>query len=151
MDNTTEPRFECCHCSLEVTPHEAMGTRHRNHCNHWLWGKHVATAPADRASASRGCMEPIGLTLKREGTDKYGKERLGDVMIVHCCQTCGHININRIAADDPGDLLVGVFTTSTARSSSLTQETLDALAAQHVYLMAENEKPLLDERLFGIS
>src|ERR1051325_10548144 len=109
MDNVTEARFECCHCSLEVTPAPDMGTRHRNHCNHCLWSKHVDTAPGDRASQCGGCMEPIGVTLKHEGTDKYGKEKLGDVMLVHHCTTCGHININRIAADDPEDFIMSVF------------------------------------------
>lgn len=143
MDNVTEPRFECCHCSLEVTPNESMGTMHRNHCNHCLWSKHVDQTPGDRASACLGCMEPIGVTLKHEGQDKYGKEKLGDVMLVHRCETCGHININRIAADDPEDLILGVFD----KSLGLPQETLSELEKQEISLI--KEKPLLMERLFG--
>lgn len=147
MDNVTEPRFECCHCSLEVTANEDMATRHRNHCTHCLWSKHVDQTPGDRASHCLGCMEPIGVALKREGQDKYGKEKLGDVMLVHRCQTCGHININRIAADDPEDLIVKAY----ERSLTLPQETLAKLEKQQVALVTEKEKPLLMERLFGKS
>jgi hypothetical protein len=88
-------------------------------------------------------MEPIGVTLKREGTDKYGKEKLGDVMLVHHCTKCGVININRIAADDPEDLIVKVF----ENSSSLLQATLDELAKQNITPLTD--KKVLEERLFG--
>ena len=145
MNNVTEPYFECCRCSLEVTPSAAMGSQHRNHCTHCLWSKHVDTAPGDRASGCGGCMEPIGATLKREGADKYGREKLGDIMLVHRCVACGILNINRIAADDPEDLILGVF----EASASLPHETLEELAKQHISLVGEKEKPLLMERLFG--
>ncbi len=151
MNNTTEPYFECCHCSLEVTPNPSMGTQHRNHCNHCLWSKHVDTIPGDRASQCQGCMEPIGVTLKREGTDKYGKEKLGDVMLVHRCTKCGQINLNRIAADDPEDLVVQVFDILNTEPSPLSQEVRDQLAKQNISLLSEKEKPLLEERLFGKS
>ncbi len=145
MDNTTEPMFECCHCSLEVTPTDGMGTMHRNHCNHCLWSKHVDTTPGDRAATCQGCMEPIGVTLKHEGTDKYGKEKLGDVMLVHRCTQCHAVKLNRIAADDPEDLIVKVFDIS----NTLSQATLNDLAKQNISLLSEKEKPLLIERLFG--
>ncbi|MDB5225708.1 MAG: hypothetical protein JWL87_660 [Candidatus Adlerbacteria bacterium] len=147
MDNITEPQFECCHCSLEVTPALDMGTHHRNHCNHCLWSKHVDQTPGDRTSDCLGCMEPIGTTLKHEGTDKYGKERLGDVMLIHRCSACGVFNINRVAGDDPSDLVVAVF----EKSLTLPQETKDELAKQNIALLSEKEKPLLLERLFGKS
>ena len=147
MDNVTESRFECCYCSLEVTPSPSMGSKHRNHCTHCLWSKHVDTTPGDRASSCRGCMEPIGVTLKHEGQDKYGREKLGDVMLVHHCTACNAINLNRIAADDPEDLIVSIF----EKSASLPQATKDDLAAQNISLVAEKEKSLLLERLFGKS
>lgn len=143
MDNVTEPYFECCHCSLEVTPNEAMGSKHRNHCTHCLWSKHVDQTPGDRASACGGCMEPIGVTLKHEGQDKYGKEKLGDVMLVHRCTQCGVININRIAADDPEDLIMKVFDISN------TPEILAQLTEQNISLLTD--KKLLEEKLFGKS
>jgi RNHCP domain-containing protein len=120
---------------------------HRNHCNHCLRSKHVDQSPGDRASHCQGCMEPVGVTLKHEGVDKYGKERLGDVMLVHKCTRCGAVNINRIAADDPSDLVVKVF----EKSPSLAPETKVELSNQNIFLLSENQKPLLVERLFGKS
>lgn len=149
MDNTTEPIFECCHCSLEVTPNPSMGTAHRNHCNHCLWSKHVDTTPGDRASACLGFMEPIGVTLKHEGQDKYGKEKLGDVMLVHRCTACNAINLNRIAADDPEDLIVKVFDISNTHPSPLPQGISDELTKQNIALLSD--KKVLEERLFGKS
>lgn len=143
MDNATEPQFECCHCSLEVTPNPQMGTAHRNHCNHCLYSKHVDTAPGDRASTCGGCMEPVGITLKHEGQDKYGKEKLGDVMLVHRCQTCGVINLNRIAADDPEDLILHVLDIS----NTLPHTTMSELEKQNIALLTD--KKLLEEKLFG--
>jgi len=90
-------------------------------------------------------MEPIGVTLKHEGTDKYGKEKLGDVMLVHRCTVCGAINLNRIAADDPEDLVVKAY----EKSLTLPQAMLNELSTQDISLVGEKEKPLLMERLFG--
>ena len=87
------------------------------------------------------------MTLKREGTDKYGKEKLGDVMLVHRCTVCGAINLNRIAADDPDSLVVKVFENSLA----VPQTTMDKLENQNIVLLSEKEQPLLLERLFGKS
>jgi hypothetical protein len=141
----SETSFTCCHCTATALYTEDMGTQHRNHCNHCLWSKHVDITPGDRLAGCQGCMEPIGVTLKREGADKYGKEKLGDVMLIHRCTKCGLININRIAADDPEQLIMGIF----EKSSSLPQEVKDELAAKDVWLLGEKEKPLLSERLFG--
>jgi hypothetical protein len=54
-------------------------------------------------------MRPIGLTLKEEGTDKYGNKKQGDVMIIHRCEKCGKISINRIAADDDNEIILGLL------------------------------------------
>jgi hypothetical protein len=45
-------------------------------------------------------MEPMGLAFKQEGINKYGKTRQGELMIVHQCEKCGKISLNRIAGDD---------------------------------------------------
>jgi hypothetical protein len=141
----SETSFACCHCGATALYTDDMGTQHRNHCNHCLWSKHIDTAPGDRAATCGGCMEPIGVTLKREGADKYGKEKLGDVMLIHRCATCQLININRIAADDPEQLLLDVF----EKSTSLPQTTKDDLAAKDLWLLGTDEKALVEERLFG--
>jgi hypothetical protein len=130
-----EASFTCCHCKAVVPSPAGAGTAHRNHCNTCLWSKHVDVVPGDRQDPCGGCMEPIGITLKREGKDTYGNERLGDVMLVHRCSACGRININRIAGDDPEEKIVEVF------EKSKSAPGVDTLAPEH--------KPLLMERLFG--
>jgi len=90
-------------------------------------------------------MEPIGVTLKHEGVDKYGKEKLGDVMLVHRCTECGAINLNRIAADDPEDLVVKAY----EKPLTLPQEILSELEQQDISLLVD--KKVLEERLFGKS
>jgi hypothetical protein len=44
-------------------------------------------------------MAPVGLTLKKS-RDKYARHTQGELMLVHRCQACGDLSINRIAADD---------------------------------------------------
>lgn len=52
-------------------------------------------------------MRPSGLTLKRT-TKKYGSG-LGELMIIHVCQDCGQVSINRIAADDDAENLLALL------------------------------------------
>jgi hypothetical protein len=56
--------------------------------------------PGDRLSNCGSRMEPIGLTLKNSGRNKYAQSYSGEVMLVHYCLTCGKISCNRIAGDD---------------------------------------------------
>lgn len=81
-----------------------MGTHHRNHCPHCLWSRHIdEKTPGDRQSKCGGLMEPVGLSFKDEGTDKYGKKIQGEIMIIHRCQNCNKETKNRIAGDDDPD------------------------------------------------
>ncbi|WP_321341790.1 RNHCP domain-containing protein [uncultured Cohaesibacter sp.] len=105
----TDREFRCVHCKQMVFLTSDMGTVHRNHCPHCLHSLHVDTKPGNRASLCRARMEPVGLTRKHNGFDKYGRERGGDIMIVHLCSGCGAVNINRIAADDCCDLILALF------------------------------------------
>ncbi len=81
--------FVCSHCRRPVDP-EAYGTRHRNHCPHCLWSRHVDLEVGDRRAACGGGMEPIAVWVRRDG----------EWAIVHRCRTCGAIRTNRIAGDD---------------------------------------------------
>jgi len=139
--------FRCAHCSLPVPISEEMGTSHRNHCNSCLWSKHVdERTPGDRKSECGAGMEPIGITLKREGHDKYSHtERYGDVMLVHKCAGCGKININRIAADDDTNALMNVFD----HSRNLNIGIKTKLAIQGIKLFDESQRGLITERIFG--
>ncbi len=96
--------FRCSHCRQWVVINRVMGTANRNHCNCCLWSRHVDNDKGDRMSECRGGMRPIGLTLKHEG---FG--RVGELMLVHECQGCGKLSINRIARDDYEDEILNVF------------------------------------------
>lgn len=139
--------FRCSHCNRPVPISEEMGTSHRNHCDVCLWSKHVdEVKPGDRKSDCHAGMEPIGVTLKTEGTDKFTSEaRYGDVMLIHRCTGCDKININRIAADDNIDAIMSVF----EKSHTLSVEDRMELENQGVDLFDQSRRSLIEERLFG--
>jgi DNA-directed RNA polymerase subunit RPC12/RpoP len=95
-----EKSFVCLNCKKEVNI-KAIGTKNRNHCSCCLWSLHVdEKISGDRKSNCHGLMEPVGLTFKDEGVDKYGKKRTGEIMVIHRCVLCGKVSKNRIAGDD---------------------------------------------------
>lgn len=94
--------FRCVHCRQHVPVTWLLsGVRSRNHCPYCLHSRHLDLLRAgDRLAACKGRMQPIGLTFKRT-RKKYGTEQ-GELMLVHRCEECGKLSINRIAADDDG-------------------------------------------------
>jgi hypothetical protein len=56
-------------------------------------------------------MKPIGLTLKRS-RNKYRLKSRGELMLIHACEGCGTISINRIAADDDAEATFAIFQSS---------------------------------------
>ncbi|GAA3072238.1 hypothetical protein GCM10017562_44560 [Streptomyces roseofulvus] len=85
-----EQDFRCVACRL-VVPLAAPGTAHRNHCPTCLASLHVdGRIPGDRASACRGRMAPIGVSVRPDG----------EWLLVHECRSCGELSANRIADDD---------------------------------------------------
>ena len=58
--------FRCVHCRLDV-PTDAPGTAHRNHCPNCLWSRHLDVDPGDRASDCLASMEPIAITVRKDG------------------------------------------------------------------------------------
>jgi hypothetical protein len=123
-----------------------MGTHHRNHCPRCLWSKHVDEKTGDRASLCQAGMQPIGFTLKKEGKDKFtGKEKFGDVMVVHECTKCHKININRVAADDDAEVLMNIL----KESMGVSSETRQLLRAQGIDLIDESTQDFFTERIFG--
>ena len=102
--------FRCNHCKQLVPITKFMGTEHRNHCPFCLWSKHVdLNKPGDRKAKCGAGMEPVGLTFKQEGLDKYGQPKQGEIMIIHWCAECGKISINRIAGDDNPEAILDVL------------------------------------------
>jgi hypothetical protein len=90
-------------------------------------------------------MEPVGLTIKHNGVDKYGRERGGDIMIVHACTGCGSVNINRIAADDCCDALLMLF----KRSQAISHEQRNRIEEAGIRLLQAEQAEQLHTALFG--
>jgi isocitrate dehydrogenase kinase/phosphatase len=90
-------------------------------------------------------MEPIGFTFKKEGFDKYGKPRQGELMIIHQCQDCGQISINRIAADDEQATILKIF----ENSKELEKEILTKLKQEGIRLLSGQDEKEIRTQLFG--
>lgn len=145
MVNKTESEFKCLNCGSLVPINVAMGTVHRNHCNRCLWSVHLdKNIPGDRQSNCKSLMNPIGLTFKKN-LDKHGKEKLGDIMLVHYCNGCEAIRANRIAADDFEELILKVLDNSADLKSELKAQ----LYKQGIYLTTGDQKQLVLNGLFG--
>lgn len=145
-----EDEFRCIHCGKWVTTTEYMGTRHRNHCPFCLWSKHVdLEKPGDRKALCGAGMEPVGLTFKQEGVDKYGRPRQGELMSIHHCtnQDCGKISINRIAGDDSPEEILKVFERSQRIDANLREEIINA----GIKLLTISDEKEIRTQLFGKS
>jgi hypothetical protein len=59
-------------------------------------------------------MEPVGLAFKRR-KKRYRVDSGGELMLVHHCTGCGALSINRIAADDLGEVVLEVYERSLER------------------------------------
>lgn len=81
--------FTCIRCRRAVGA-ESFGTRHRNHCPHCLWSRHLDGEPGDRRSPCCQPMEPVAIEVRRDG----------EWALVHRCAGCGLLRTNRIAGDD---------------------------------------------------
>ena len=141
-----ENGFKCCNCGKLVFFSEFIGTEHRNHCPFCLWSKHVdLEEPGDRKADCRAGMKPIGLTFKQEGTDKYGRPRPGELMIIHECAGCGKISINRIAGDDNPETILKIFEVS----QGLLPEKQDSLKRSGIEIISKEEREKIITQLYG--
>lgn len=132
--------FKCEKCGEEVATEGNFGTANRNHCPKCLWSKHLDDkVSGDRASECQGLMEPFGLTFKKEGVDKYGKERQGEIMLIHRCEKCGRVVINRLAGDDEAERVMEVFE---QRSENRDQGT-------EIRVLGEEDRGEVRAQLFG--
>lgn len=165
-----EESFTCHHCHATVyTLPMLSGVHNRNHCPYCLWSRHLDWhAAGDRLSACKAAMQPIGLTMK-PARNKYARHlteaspawhageplysqsghtmeiTAGELMLVHRCSACGSISINRIAADDTAEGLLGILQAS-ALLDLLTRQALEASA---IHLLGDSELHLVKRQLFG--
>src|SRR6185369_6031 len=102
--------FRCDHCGKQVPVDEFIGTKNRNHCPFCLWSKHVDDKVAgDRLASCQSGMQPVGLTYKQAGNDKYGQPKQGELMLIHVCSRGDKQSINRIAADDDTNKIISLL------------------------------------------
>jgi len=138
--------FDCCGCGEWVEFSDTIGTAHRNHCPKCLSSKHMdENLSGDRASNCGGCMPAIGLSFKKEGVDKYGKAREGELMLIHECSACGKVSINRLAADDDEPTILKVFN----ESLSLPKKTSDRIKKEGITIIDAQGKEKMFIKLFG--
>ena len=100
----TESGFVCSHCSRPVTP-DPPGAGHRNHCPWCLYSLHLDVIPGDRSSRCRGLMEPVAITVRKNG----------EWALIHRCLECGVLRENRIAGDDNAAALLSLAVRPVAR------------------------------------
>ena len=138
--------FICGHCHNFVSAAISLaGVLNRNHCPYCLWSRHLDLyTGGDRLCACKGAMRPIALTLKRTN-NKYAP-RQGELMLVHHCQECGALSINRIAADDDNERLWELYRRSL---HSLPPALRGAADVQGIHLLEEDMQSLVRARLFG--
>lgn len=67
-------------------------------------------------SACKGKMKPVGLAQKRNAK-KY-QAGIGELMLIHECESCGHLSINRISADDLAEEILAVYEQSWTRDQA---------------------------------
>ena len=137
--------FRCAHCgALVIRAAFTSGVINRNHCPFCLWSRHVDWQRAgDRMSACKGKMRPVGLALKRE-RNKYAADS-GELMVIHACQECGQVSVNRIAADDRAEELLAVF----ENTGLLTARVREALCAAQIEWLTQDKMGIVLRRLYG--
>lgn len=144
----SSPGFICEHCGLKVSgpDEQSLGTKHRNHCPYCLYSKHLdKIVSGDREAFCGGMMAPVGLAFKEEGVDKYGRKKIGEIMIVHRCLSCGKISINRLAADDSEEEILNVFN----RSLNISEEDRDVFSSVGIKILRSDDFSEIKKQLFG--
>ena len=138
--------FVCVHCRNFVSAQAVLsGVRNRNHCPYCLSSRHLDLyAAGDRLSACKARMKPIGLTLKRQ-SKKYARCDQGELLLVHHCEDCGQLAINRIAADDDNEAILAVF----HGSSQIDRSVRCLLVEDGITLLDVADRQIVDWRLIG--
>lgn len=138
--------FNCFHCQKFIPIDSFIGTHFRNHCPFCLWSSHVDFKKSgDRGSQCYGEMEPIGLTFKHEGYDKYGKKKQGELMLIHHCLSCDIFSINRIAGDDSPTIVLKVF----EDSFKFSLNSLSNLKEEKIDFLTKKDKKEVKTQLYG--
>jgi len=89
-------------------------------------------------------MAPVGLALKASNK-KYQKAIQGELMLIHCCQDCKKISINRIAADDIAENIYEIY----IRSLQLSHQHREQLDRSGIRALQQVDEEIVRARLFG--
>jgi hypothetical protein len=140
--------FRCVHCHREVPADNFYShVQNRNHCPYCLWSRHLDLYQAgDRLCACKGAMRPVALTTKQR-RKKYAHEGSGELMLVHQCQDCGRVSLNRIAADDRIDLILDIYHASFRLPSDLSEQ----LIKEGIRTLSNDDATIVHARLPGVS
>ena len=138
--------FRCMVCQNYVSAAVAFsGVQNRNHCPYCLWSKHLDLSQSgDRMAICKTKMRPVALTLK-QAQKKYARPYQGELMIVHHCEGCAKISINRIAGDDDPDRILAVFDDSLGLGEFWRQKHLE----QGILPLDDSQRRIVLMRLFG--
>ncbi len=90
-------------------------------------------------------MKAVALAFKKEGFDKYGNEREGELMLVHECSVCGRISINRLASDDDEAAILSLFDSSLSLPDALGKKILE----EGISIIGKADKEKVFIKLFG--
>jgi DNA-directed RNA polymerase subunit RPC12/RpoP len=138
--------FVCINCQKWVLISSQRNTLNRNHCPHCLWSKHVDEKVAgDRMASCNTGMRPIGLTTKTARIDKWGQEIKGEIMIIHECNRCGKISLNRILAEDESSEVIKVFETGIKMDGDKKEE----LKKKDIVVLEEKNREEIEKQIFG--
>ena len=146
VERKTFSDFVCMACHNFVSAETALsGVHNRNHCPYCLTSRHLDLFEAgDRLSACKARMRPVALSLKKT-RKKYTGPNEGEVMIVHMCEGCGKVSINRIAADDDIGMLLDIFEEST----KLDSFTRSLIALNDITILESGDHLILQVKLCG--
>jgi len=138
--------FRCAHCGHPVSSmYMLSGVNNRNHCPYCLWSCHLDLYSAgDRLSACKGQMMPVGLTMKKS-RNKYRPKSRGELMLIHECMDCGTLSINRIAADDDAESILGTFQYSLRYGLQYQ----DRCRQQGIEMLEAEETELVCRQIYG--
>jgi hypothetical protein len=138
--------FVCLACHNFVSAEATLsGVHNRNHCPYCLSSRHLDLYKAgDRLSACKSCMRPIALTIKKTGK-KYNQPNQGEMMLIHMCDECGKLSINRIAADDDVETVIEIFESS----RKLDAEIKSLIIQAGITIIEAEDGRLVRERLLG--
>ena len=140
--------FVCLVCHNFVSAEAALsGVHNRNHCPYCLSSRHLDLYEAgDRLSACKARMRPMALTLKKTGK-KYNQPNQGEMMLIHLCDECGKLSINRIAADDDIETVLEIFESSRKLDAGMKS----LLTSEGIIILEAGDGHLVRERLMGRS